>query len=89
MRWGVPWFMLAFALITLTQLGQGAIYTLALVAQLVFYSLAFAGWQSVSMREIALVRMISFFVQTNMALAQALLMFINGKRMTVWAPSQR
>ena len=89
MRWGVPWFMLIFAILTLMLQGQGTIYMLALVAQIVFYALALAGWLSVRMRENALVRIVFFFVQTNMALAQATLSFLSGKRMTVWTPSQR
>ena len=89
MRWGVPWFMLAFAIITLIQLGQGSIYTAALIAQLGFYALALSGWLSPIIRENVLVRIIFFFVQTNIALAQATLLFISGKRMTVWTPSQR
>ena len=89
MRWGVPWFMLAFAAVTLAQQGQGVIYTLALAAQLAFYALALAGWASPLIRENVLVRIIFFFVQTNLALAQATLLFISGKRMTVWTPSQR
>ncbi len=89
MRWAVPWFMLVFAVVTLLQLGQGVIYKLALVAQLAFYALALAGWLLPRVRENTIVRIIFFFVQTNLALAQAALMFLLGKRMTVWTPSQR
>lgn len=89
MRWGVPWFMLAFAILTIIQQGQGVVYTLALLAQLIFYMLALAGWISPRIRENVAVRIIFFFVQTNIALAQATLMFLAGKRMTVWTPSQR
>ena len=89
MRWGVPWFMLVFAFLTLMLQGQGLIYTLALVAQIVFYALALAGWLSVQLRENTIVRIIFFFVQTNLALAQATVAFISGKRMTVWTPSRR
>ena len=89
MRWGVPWFMLAFAMATLLLQGQGAVYTLALAAQIIFYALALAGWLSVRMRDNTIIRIIYFFVQANIALAQATLLFITGKRMTVWKPSQR
>ena len=89
MRWAVPWFMLAFAVVTLLQQGQGVIYMLALVAQLVFYALALAGWLSSWLRKNAVINIVFFFVQTNLALAQATLMFLFGKRMTVWTPSQR
>ena len=89
MRWGVPWFMLLFAITTLMLQGQGIIYTVALLAQALFYALALLGWLSVAMRENTLVRLIFFFVQTNLALAQATAAFLLGKRMTVWAPSKR
>ena len=89
MRWGVPWFMLAFAVVTLMLQGQGTIYTLALLAQIAFYALALAGWASARMRENTAVRLIFFFVQTNLALAQAALLFLFGKRVTVWTPSKR
>ncbi|MDH5710704.1 MAG: glycosyltransferase family 2 protein [Gammaproteobacteria bacterium] len=89
MRWGVPWFMLAFAIITLIQQGQGVVYMLALAAQLFFYALAIVGWLSPNARANIAVRIIFFFVQTNLALAQATLMFLAGRRMTVWTPSQR
>lgn len=89
MRWGVPWFMLGFAVVTLLLQGQGLIYSLALYAQLVFYGLALAGWQVVGMRTNTAVKIIFFFVQTNIALAQATLLFLMGRRMTVWTPSKR
>ena len=89
MRWGVPWFMAIFLLLTILLQGQGGIYTLALVAQLVFYGLAVAGWLSSGLRKNILIKIIYFFVQTNLALAQATVSFILGTRMTVWSPSKR
>ncbi len=89
MRWGVPWFMAIFLLLTLMLQGQGMIYTLVLVVQLVFYALALVGWLFNGLRENTLVKIIFFFVQTNLALAQATVSFSLGKRMTVWTPSKR
>lgn len=89
MRWGVPWFMLVFLLLTLLLQGQGLVYQLALTAQLVFYLLALTGWLSAGARRHTLVKIVYFFVQTNLALAQALLSFLRGKRMTLWTPSER
>jgi len=89
MRWGVPWFMAGFLLLTLLLQGQGLVYTLALIAQLTFYSLALLGWISKSLRQNILIKIIFFFVQTNLALAQATVVFLLGKRMTVWTPSKR
>ena len=89
MRWGVPWFLLILAVLTIMLQGQGVIYTLALVAQSAFYALALMGWLSTRLRKNTVVKIVFFFVQTNLALATATLAFIFGKRMTVWTPSQR
>ena len=89
MRWGVPWFMLGFAVLTLLLLSRGGVYQVALVAQLVFYGIALLGWLSARARENTVVRIIFFFVQTNLALARAVWSFLVGKRMTVWTPSRR
>ena len=89
MRWGVPWFMAIFLLITLYLQGEGLIYTIALGAQLAFYLMALGGWISQRLRKNTLIKIIFFFVQTNLALAQATISFMLGKRMTVWTPSKR
>ena len=89
MRWGVPWFMLLFAASTLALAGEGLVYRLALWLQAIFYGLAAIGWLFGTLRKYSAVRIIFFFVQTNLALAHALLLFLAGKRMTVWTPSQR
>lgn len=89
MRWGVPWFMLMMLVVTLLLLEQGVVYQVALVLQVVFYLLALAGWLSPGVRKIAVVKIIFFFVQTNIALAQAAVLYLSGKRMTTWNPSRR
>lgn len=89
MRWGVPWFLLVFLVLTLLLLREGVMFQAALAVQVVFYALAAAGWVSGRMRENKLVRIVFFFVQTNLALAQAALSFVAGKRMTTWTPSRR
>lgn len=89
MRWAVPWFMLVFAILTLLLQSRGGIYQAALIAQLVFYTIALLGWLSARARKYSVVRVIFFFVQTNLALAKAVFSFLLGKRMTVWTPSQR
>ena len=89
MRWAVPWFMLVFAILTLLLQSRGSIYQAALIAQLLFYGIALVGWLSMRAREYSVVRIIFFFVQTNLALAKALSSFLMGNRMTVWTPSRR
>jgi cellulose synthase/poly-beta-1,6-N-acetylglucosamine synthase-like glycosyltransferase len=89
MRWAVPWSLLVLAISTLLLAGQGMVYQLALLAQLVFYGLALAGWISAAARSNTMVRIVFFFVQTNIALAHAMLSYLAGKRVTVWTPTQR
>lgn len=89
MRWGVPWFMLLFLILSMLLQGEGMIYTLALIAQQIFYAVALAGWLSSRLQRYTLVRIVFFFVQTNLALAQATISFLFGKRMTLWTPSKR
>jgi glycosyltransferase involved in cell wall biosynthesis len=89
MRWGVPWFMLLFGSLTVVLQGNGWIYTLALITQVAFYTIALAGKFFEKLRRYTFVRITYFFVQTNIALAQAALFFLLGKRMTIWTPSQR
>ena len=89
MRWGVPWFMLLFLVLTLLLQGQGAIYTAALIAQIVFYALALVGWLSERMQEYTTIRIISFFVQSNIAIGHACVQYLLGRRIVVWTPSKR
>jgi hypothetical protein len=89
LRWGVPWFLMGFLVVTLLLQDHGLVYRVVLILQVIFYLLAVAGWLSARMRENSVVKMVFFFVQTNLALAQAALSFLAGKRMTTWTPSRR
>ncbi|WP_211162674.1 glycosyltransferase family 2 protein [Alteromonas ponticola] len=90
LRWTVPWTLLALFVVTPFCMGHGeSIYTLAYIAQVVFYGVAlFAHW-SPTLRENSIAKIIYFFVQVNVALLDAGIQFISGKRMTVWQPSAR
>jgi cellulose synthase/poly-beta-1,6-N-acetylglucosamine synthase-like glycosyltransferase len=89
MRWLVPWFLLATFVTNLMLLGSGAIYVLAFVAQLVFYGAALLAHISASVKNNGAVRIIYFFVQVNVAIADAFRRLLTGKRMTTWQPSAR
>lgn len=88
-RWAVPWFLLAAIISNLALIGSGWFYDLAAVGQAILYGMALAGWRSATMRKNVLIRIVFFFVQVNVAIAQATLQFFTGTRMTVWAPSAR
>lgn len=89
MRWAVPWFMLLTALLTLMTLGDSVFANLMATGQIVVYGLAFAGWKIPAARENTLIKLIFFFVQVNLSIADACVQFARGKRMTVWTPSKR
>lgn len=89
MRWAVPWLLMVLLLSSVMLLGECWFYNLAVFGQLVFYGLGVWGWCSASMREWLPIRIIFFFLQVNVAIAQAWIKFCRGQRMTVWNPSQR
>lgn len=89
MRWGVPWFLALLFLISLALAGDGWFYTLALLGQLAFYGVAIAGHSNESIKSHGIARIIYFFVQVNIAIAEATVKFFSGKRMTTWQPSAR
>jgi glycosyltransferase involved in cell wall biosynthesis len=89
MRWLVPWFMLLTLSLNLTLLDQHLIYSVVLTGQLAFYLIAIMGHLSVSLRQNKLIKVIYFFIQVNLAIAHAMIMFMLGKRITQWEPSKR
>jgi cellulose synthase/poly-beta-1,6-N-acetylglucosamine synthase-like glycosyltransferase len=89
MRWGVPWFLMLLFLTNLALLGRGDIYWLMLFGQLAFYGVALAAHLSLRVRSNGIARIIYFFVQVNVALADSLRRLLTGKRMTTWQPSAR
>ncbi len=89
MRWAVPWFMLGLLIVNAVVAHEGAFYALCLIGQLLFYGVAAAAHFQPALREHSLVRIIYFFVQVNLAIADATGQFLSGKRMTVWQPSAR
>ena len=89
LRWGVPWFLLGLLLATFASVSSGGIYVLALLAQLAFYGVAIAAHVNAPLREHGIVRIVYFFVQSNIAIADACVQYLLGKRMTTWQPSAR
>lgn len=89
MRWAVPWIMIAFLLINTAMADEGLFYLVCLVGQLAFYGIALAAHYRPALRENAAARIIYFFVQANLAIADATGQFLAGRRMTVWQPSAR
>lgn len=89
MRWLAPWFFVALFLVSALVARDGFIYSLAFIGQLLFYGLAMFAHFLPQLRDISVVKIIYFFVQVNVALLDASIKFLSGKRMTTWKPSAR
>ncbi len=89
MRWAVPWLLALLFVVSLQLVGTGWFYTLAFLGQIAFYGVAIAAHVDNRVKANAAARLIYFFVQVNIGLAEALCRFLGGKRMTTWQPSAR
>jgi glycosyltransferase involved in cell wall biosynthesis len=89
MRWLVPLALALLLSLNLLLLGEGGIYTFSLIGQGAFYAVALAAHVRPSLREVGPLRIVYFFVQVNVAIADAMWRFLRGIRMTVWQPSAR
>jgi len=89
MRWAVPWFLLMLFITSIFLQGYGLIYSVALVMQIVIYTIAFTGWIFDAAQEKAVVRIIYYFFHTNIAIAHATIDYLLGRRVLVWTPTRR
>ena len=89
MRWAVPWFMLVTFFCNLWLLGQGAVYVVLMLAQILFYTLAALPRLWGATAEFAAIRLINFFVESNWAAARAAIMVSRGQSIMAWRPSKR
>ena len=89
MRWLVPWFLIAAFTANCYAAASGFIYQLTMLGQISFYCLAIGAHFQPKLLQLSPVKIIYFFVQVNVALAESLLRLLSGKRMTTWQPSAR
>lgn len=89
LRWTVPWFMVLLLLVSLALYRQHWFFGITLAAQLGFYTLVITGHFSPKLRSNTFIKIPYFFVQVNLAIAEATIRFFSGERMTTWTPSKR
>lgn len=89
MRWAVPWALAGALLANAVLADDSFFFGLLLWIQVLFYGTAFAAHIHPPLREHSLVRVVYFFVQVNVAVAHATVLYLKGTRMTVWQPSAR
>jgi glycosyltransferase involved in cell wall biosynthesis len=89
MRWLVPWFMLATLMSSLLLWPWHGFYRLAVLVQVLVYGGVMLAYLLPSLRQNLLLRIVYYFVQVNIAIAHATVLYLVGRRMTVWEPSKR
>lgn len=89
LRWLVPIFLFT-ALVSNALLVLGSFpYTTFLLLQLVFYAIATRGWLAKSPPAHAGLKIPLYFVTVNAAILVAWWRYMAGKRMVMWAPTER
>jgi len=89
MRWAVPWFMISLFITSLMVWDNHILFALIFIGQLLFYGIGLIGLISKSLRSNTLIKLPFFFIQVNMALFHASILYLFGKRITKWEPSKR
>lgn len=89
LRWLVPLFLLAAFIANAALSRHSAGYSMIFLFHLAFYGIAVGGWAAKSTPAHALFRIPVYFVTVNAAIFVAWWCYIRGRRMVMWAPSER
>jgi cellulose synthase/poly-beta-1,6-N-acetylglucosamine synthase-like glycosyltransferase len=89
MRWLIPFLMIVVLMANPFLLGNGILYSAILGGQAMFYLVAVAARLMPRLQEIAIVRLIYFFVVVNLSILYAWYKRTIGERYVVWEPSRR
>jgi cellulose synthase/poly-beta-1,6-N-acetylglucosamine synthase-like glycosyltransferase len=89
LRWLVPLFLFS-AFTTNAALSPVSVgYSLILLLQIAFYIIAISGWMAKSPPSQAVLKIPMYFMTVNTAILVAWWRYLGGKRMVMWAPSER
>lgn len=89
MRWAVPWFQVILLFSNALIAGQHWFYQLTLFGQLLLLIAALIGSVLYPKPEQPWLKIPAFFMQVNIASAQALIDYLRGVRAVTWTPSKR
>jgi len=89
MRWLVPWFLLGLLATSAALAPRAPVYAAAFLLQVAGYLTVMAAHGMPALRRIGPLRLAYYFVQVNVALADAGLRLLRGQRVTTWNPSVR
>jgi cellulose synthase/poly-beta-1,6-N-acetylglucosamine synthase-like glycosyltransferase len=87
LRYAVPFILFALLIANFVLAGSSAFYAAALWAQLLFYSMAFAGWMMERAgKRLSLLAIPLYFVLANLASLLGFYKFLRGETYTRWEP---
>lgn len=89
LRWLAPLFLFTALAANATLCMNSVWYSVLLLIHLVFYGIAIGGWLSKSPPSHAALKIPMYFVTVNAAILVAWWRFALGKRLVMWAPSER
>ena len=89
MRWLVPWFMLLLYGLSIALMAKGWLYKSVFYAESAFFLVALSAALLPPLRSLSLFNIPFYFIQVNLAIAHATVLFVFGKRISVWQPSER
>jgi glycosyltransferase involved in cell wall biosynthesis len=89
LRWAVPWFLLALLIVNCVLSTRHWFFALTLLTQGVLYFLSIVGWFYPRAQGFALVKVCTYFATVNLAMAEAFVGFVGGRRVITWTPSKR
>lgn len=87
-RWLVPFAMIVAFVSNVILASYSPFYFYSSLAQVMFYSIAVAGFSTQLSRQ-RIVRLFSFFVLVNVSILKAWYGYLRGNRLLVWEPSKR
>ena len=89
MRWLVPWFILLLYGSAWALINKGWVYQAVMIAETLFFLLVLLAALLPPLRAWTLFKIPFYFTQVNVAIAHATLLFLAGRRITVWQPTKR
>jgi glycosyltransferase involved in cell wall biosynthesis len=88
-RWLIPWCMAGCVITGALLAAHSGFYAALLVMQLGLYGAALAASLWPTLQRVSVFRLVRYFIQVNLAIAEAGVKFAMGKRVVVWEPSKR
>ncbi len=89
LRWLVPLCLISTFMANLLLAGKSIFFFLFVIAQLIFYALAFWGWKKSPPPAGRMLKVPVYFLLANISILVAWYNYLRGQRVVAWTPSKR